>query len=115
MTVDQAKIRQQLEAELAEITERLEQLEASDPASNPFRDVDNSEEDDSLESERGFRIESVRQRLERRQQDIQAALRRIEEGIYGVCAECGKPIDEERLVALPQAVYCLGCQRRVEG
>ena len=46
--------------------------------------------------------------------DIDAALRRIEEGTYGICTNCGKPIPEERLEARPWATLCIDCQRERE-
>ncbi|HEX8139139.1 MAG TPA: TraR/DksA family transcriptional regulator [Pyrinomonadaceae bacterium] len=46
--------------------------------------------------------------------DIDQALRRIEEGTYGVCERCGKPIDERRLEALPTARYDAACQAQIE-
>src|SRR6476469_763462 len=46
--------------------------------------------------------------------DIDQALLRIKEGMYGVCARCGKPIDERRLEALPTARYDAACQAAIE-
>jgi RNA polymerase-binding protein DksA len=46
--------------------------------------------------------------------EIDAALKRIEEGTYGVCSNCGKPIPEARLEALPWATLCIDCQRERE-
>ncbi|HEX8653187.1 MAG TPA: TraR/DksA family transcriptional regulator [Pyrinomonadaceae bacterium] len=46
--------------------------------------------------------------------DIDQALLRIEEGSYGVCARCGKPIDERRLEAMPTARYDAACQSAIE-
>jgi DnaK suppressor protein len=46
--------------------------------------------------------------------DIDQALLRIEEGSYGECALCGKPIDERRLEALPTARYDATCQAAIE-
>jgi RNA polymerase-binding protein DksA len=43
--------------------------------------------------------------------DIDAALKRVEEGTYGTCTNCGKPIPEERLEARPWATLCIECQR----
>ena len=40
---------------------------------------------------------------------IEAALDRIRQGTYGVCAVCGEPIPEERLDAVPQAATCRDC------
>jgi DnaK suppressor protein len=46
--------------------------------------------------------------------DIDEALRRIEEGTYGQCIRCGKPIDEERLKQVPTAKYDVECQAAIE-
>ena len=45
---------------------------------------------------------------------IEGALRRIDEGTYGTCQRCGKPIAEERLEALPYAELCIDCKRLAE-
>ncbi len=41
---------------------------------------------------------------------IQDSLRRMEDGSYGVCIECGEPITPKRLEAVPWAGLCVGCQ-----
>ena len=46
--------------------------------------------------------------------DIDQALMRIDEGSYGVCVSCGKPIDERRLEAVPTARYDAACQTLLE-
>lgn len=46
--------------------------------------------------------------------DIDQALLRIKEGSYGVCARCGKLIDERRLEAVPTARYDAACQSEIE-
>ncbi len=45
--------------------------------------------------------------------EIDEALRRIDEGTYGQCERCGKPIDERRLEALPTARYDAACQAAI--
>lgn len=45
---------------------------------------------------------------------IEEALRRIDEGIYGICEECGSEIPIGRLKAMPFAVRCVDCQERRE-
>ena len=40
---------------------------------------------------------------------LDAALRRVREGHYGVCVECGKPIEERRLEACPDETLCANC------
>lgn len=42
-------------------------------------------------------------------QEAQDALRRLDEGTYGICAACGGPIPYERLEAIPHARRCVGC------
>ena len=46
--------------------------------------------------------------------DIDQALLRIKEGSFGICARCGKPIDERRLEAIPTARYDAACQALIE-
>ena len=46
--------------------------------------------------------------------DIDQALLRIKEGTYGLCARCGRPIDERRLEAIPTARYDAACQAAIE-
>ena len=41
---------------------------------------------------------------------IDAALRKIDEGNYGVCENCTKPITQKRLRAMPHALLCIKCQ-----
>ena len=45
-------------------------------------------------------------------QAIEGALRRIEEGSYGVCRECGEPIAEARLNAIPWTRSCKSCKEK---
>jgi RNA polymerase-binding protein DksA len=45
--------------------------------------------------------------LETQLNEIDAALGRLDDGTYGKCEDCGKPIGEERLEARPTARYCI--------
>jgi DnaK suppressor protein len=47
-------------------------------------------------------------------EEIDEALGRIEDGTYGQCSRCGKPLDEERLKAMPTAKYDVKCQAAIE-
>jgi DnaK suppressor protein len=47
-------------------------------------------------------------------QAIDAALRRLQDGGYGVCIDCGAQVGLERLRAEPEAARCIDCQRRYE-
>lgn len=41
---------------------------------------------------------------------VVAALRHIEDGTYGFCEDCGEPIDDRRLQAMPATPFCTACQ-----
>lgn len=46
--------------------------------------------------------------------DIDAALRAIADGSYGVCVECDEPIAPKRLQTIPWASHCIRCQEALE-
>jgi len=45
-------------------------------------------------------------------QRLEAALRRLETGKYGICSDCGAPLSSARLRALPSAEVCRDCQEQ---
>ncbi len=69
-----------------------------------------------LASDYAYRVHhlSVLERLEDQLDKVNKALQRIEDGIYGVCTNCGEVIMPERLEALPYAEFCIPCQARKE-
>ena len=56
------------------------------------------------------RISNHRRLLQR----IEAALRRIEYGTFGMCRDCGHEIKAKRLEAMPWTEYCVRCQEQLE-
>ena len=61
-------------------------------------------------SDREFAVRKLESQSTQLRQ-VRSALRRMEEGAYGICAECEKPIEPKRLTAMPAAVLCIRCQR----
>ncbi|MGI9022538.1 MAG: TraR/DksA C4-type zinc finger protein [Acidimicrobiales bacterium] len=57
---------------------------------------------------------SILESIEAELADVEHALCRLDDGTYGTCEVCGKPIDEERLLALPAARLCREDQERAE-
>lgn len=53
--------------------------------------------------------EPVGEEVRRELAEIDAALRRIEQGSYGTCLACGGPMGLQRMRAIPEARYCVGC------
>jgi RNA polymerase-binding transcription factor DksA len=47
-------------------------------------------------------------------EQISAALNRIDDGTFGRCLECGRPIPTERLEVLPYTPYCVECAGRLQ-
>jgi RNA polymerase-binding protein DksA len=47
-------------------------------------------------------------------EQVQHALQRIEQGTYGICESCGRPIGKYRLQAFPRATLCLACKQAEE-
>lgn len=45
---------------------------------------------------------------------VDAALKRIADGTYGACVDCGAAIAEARLLAAPEASRCITCQEKLE-
>ncbi len=66
---------------------------------------------DAMEREKNF---LYAQRNGRLLYHIDMALERIENGTYGLCQSCGKPISEERLEAVPHARLCIQCKAMEE-
>ncbi len=67
----------------------------------------------AFESERGFELR-IRDRERKLIKKIDRALKRIEEGSYGICEACGEEIDYKRLEARPEASLCIRCKREQE-
>ncbi len=84
-------------AHLAEIDSELRKRLSAD-SEERATDLENQ---DALEGIKNSEIQEIRQ--------IQGALKRIAEGTYGVCVQCGAEIDPKRLKAPPVAAKCISC------
>lgn len=56
---------------------------------------------------------SLGENLENRLQSIELALKKIQQNKYGICEECGKNIDDQRLKVMPTARWCLSCKNKL--
>ncbi len=105
-------LRSRLESEQKRLKEELEQLKSSvRPADerregSPFGKRE-EEATESFELERRLTLEK---RLIDQLAEVEHALQKFEDGTYGLCDNCGQPIDPARLEALPQASLCLRCK-----
>jgi len=94
--------REQTQAELARLREYLKIT--SEPS---------ADEVDLEVYEREKNLALVRH-LEQKLEEIEYALRTAQKGAYGICERCGKPIDPERLAALPETTLCVKCKNELE-
>ncbi len=67
----------------------------------------------SLESDRNFLLR-IRDRERKLIQKIDEALKRVADGTFGVCENCGDEISEERLRARPVTTLCVNCKTEQE-
>ena len=101
---DPTAAKARLEAELAELEDRLSRLdrdlsEPPDPDSSE-RAVQ-MEDDDALEGQAALVAQQIA--------SVRRALERIEDGSYGTCANCGDEISDKRLEVRPEAALCIDC------
>lgn len=91
--------RAEITGDLAEIEDKLD-----DPMPKDWEDrASERQGDEVLEALGHVELDELRK--------IDAALKRIEEGVYGVCPKCGETISDERLLAVPEAALCRTCAR----
>lgn len=117
--IDTSEFRERLEAERGRLLNAVTFLKTENPVSledelgelgglgadNHLGDIASATFDRGLDQ--GLE-EGAQQTL----REVEAALRRIDEGTYGTCLACGGPIGAERLRALPWARLCIDDQRR---
>ena len=107
-------LRSRLESERKRLLEELEQIKVDvGPATDrregsPFGKRE-EEATETLELERRV---ALGKRIKDQLADVENALRKFDQGTYGLCEICGRPIDPARLEALPQAKLCLECKAR---
>lgn len=56
---------------------------------------------------------SLEDSLQNSLKDINKALQKIADGVYGICQYCGQPIDEKRLLARPSSSACISCKNKL--
>jgi DnaK suppressor protein len=67
----------------------------------------------SLEADRNFELR-IRDRERKLIMKMQEAIKRIEDGVFGICEVCGGPISEKRLIARPVTTLCIDCKTKQE-
>ena len=82
--------------------------EAGDYATT-YTNIGDDEDENASEVEEYAGNLAIESSLEKRLVETKEALKRIEDGTYGICENCGKEIPIERLKAYPSAKTCMQC------
>lgn len=110
-----ASIKRYLEDRRRQTEKRISTLKQEDPFSDTDRLTDNAASDTEAREEVGHeRAEALGDELRGQLARVKRALAKIGIGKYGICDNCGKPIEPERLKAFPMATYCFSCEKEME-
>ncbi|KKT34923.1 MAG: seg [Candidatus Collierbacteria bacterium GW2011_GWC1_45_47] len=103
-----------LKGEEKRLSKTKKELRKTDPFISGNRDDDNSVDADVSENVEHDRAYAMRRQVSRSLIEIKKTLTRIKLGKFGLCANCGKMIDTDRLAVKPTAEYCMDCERKFE-
>ena len=102
-----ADLRAQLEQERTQLRSQLAELGFADGGSGLEYDG-NFADSSQVTAERG-EAEALAGSLREALDEVEHALVKLDQGTYGVCEECGRPINAARLEAMPAARLCIDC------
>lgn len=94
---------------------RKTELEKEDPFKDSERESAMAAVDDEAAEQAGHaRVSAVKHQIDRQIVQMRKALARVKIGKYGICENCGKIIDTDRLTVYPEATYCVDCESKRE-
>jgi RNA polymerase-binding protein DksA len=113
------KTKQALGKRKEEITKELNQITTKDSHKKggrvtSFNDVGDKQDENAQEVENYTTNLATDKILEDELRDIEGALKRMEDGTYGVCKYCGKEIEEKRMEVRPVASSCVECKTKLQ-
>lgn len=114
MTDNIEQFRPRLEEEQKRLLAEIEQLGVDSQSTDVRREGSpfgkrEEEATESLELEKRLALEK---QLKEQLAAVEHALHKMDEGTYGLCDSCGKPIPPDRLEVLPQASLCVECKAK---
>lgn len=114
MTTGFNLLRSRLEGERRRLLEEVKQLEDNARPGEERREGSpfGKREEEATETMELEKRLSLEKQLRSQLAGVGHALSKFDDGTYGLCDGCGKPIDPARLDALPQAALCLKCKEQ---
>jgi DnaK suppressor protein len=104
-----------LTTSLASLKVNKKKISSEDPFNDKARTLDNASPDTEAEEQYGHaRVMAIKEELNRKSNQIKKALERVRLGKYGICEDCGKMIDTDRLAIFPEATMCIKCEKKRE-
>lgn len=113
--LDLEHFRRQLDAERERLLTDLKRLDDQDETGGVSGELGELANYDQHHADQGTELffreqdEAIESGMNSELDQIESALRKLEQGTYGLCERCGKEIAKERLEALPSALYCIQC------
>ncbi len=89
-------------------------MKKNDPFADPDHASDNAAVDTDVREQVGHdTIEAEIKDLDKRLSDIDIALKKIYKNAYGTCERCRAPIPQARLQLIPEARFCIDCEKKL--
>jgi len=104
-----------LRQEVLRLETKKKAIAKEDPFTDTNRISDNASPDTDMVEQIGHaRAKALEGQINRKLIQIKKALSRIKIGKYGVCEKCGKMIDTDRLMIMPETTVCVVCEKKKE-
>ena len=104
-----------LQGRLKRLEKRKKVIEKEEPFRNTSRVTDNASPDtDAAEQFGHARVSAIKEQLDKKAIQTKKALTRVKVGKYGICEDCGKMINTDRLMVYPEATLCVKCEAKRE-
>lgn len=98
------RLRDELKQQKSELEQRLTRINE-----NHRRPLESDSKERAIQLENREVVDALGNEAREELEQIAAALLRIENGQFGYCTACGEAINEQRLLAFPQADKCIEC------
>jgi DnaK suppressor protein len=108
-----ATLREELTRQREDLRREIEDHGAAPDSDEVTFEGDAGFADRSHSTEERSRVISVVRALRSNLHDVERAIAKIDAGSYGTCERCGNPIGAERLEAIPWALLCIDCKKKV--
>ncbi|OGM76584.1 hypothetical protein A2210_01780 [Candidatus Woesebacteria bacterium RIFOXYA1_FULL_40_18] len=104
-----------LQSRLSGLKKKKKDIEKEDPFKDTSRILDNASPDTEAAEQFGHaRTSAIRQEITRKIIQTRKAMAQVKIGKYGICEDCGKMIDTDRLMIYPEATLCKSCAAKRE-